>query len=81
MQTKTVFTQEQIEEYLPNIQDKMAASMLKLLLSDVNQLESQVRLQKERMNMIHGNLQKYTDDVIKRVMHLPGNGVLSMPDM
>ena len=29
MQTKVMFTQEQIEEYLPNMQDQMAASMLK----------------------------------------------------
>lgn len=75
MQSKAMFTQEQIKEYLPGMQDKMAASMLKLLLNDVNQLEDEVRMQKERMQMVHNNLQKYTGDVIKRVMHVADNQV------
>jgi 5-methylthioribose kinase len=77
MQTNALFSQEQIEEYLPNVQDEKAASMLQLLLNDVNNLENQVMWQKERMRRIHDNLQKYTDVVIKKIMHIPDNHSLN----
>jgi len=73
MQTKVVFTQEQIEEYLPNMQDQMAVSMLKLLLDDVSRLEVQVRQQKERMDSIHSNMRKYSDEVLKKVIYASDN--------
>jgi|GEM_PF-4873214 len=73
MQPKVMFTLEQIEEYLPNMQDQMAAAMLKLLLDDVNRLEVQVRQQKERMDSIHSKMRNYSDEVIKKVIYASDN--------
>jgi len=71
MQSNTMFSREQIVEYLPSIQDKKAASMLQILLDDVGSLEYQVRWQKERVSSIHDNLQKYSCDIIKNIMTTP----------
>lgn len=78
MQTKVMFTQEQIEEYLPNMQDQMAASMLKLLLEDVSRLEVQICQQKERMDSIHSKMRNYSDELIKKVIYASDNRCVSI---
>lgn len=78
MQTKVMFTQEQIEEYLPNMQDQMAASMLKLLLEDVSRLEVQIRQQKERMDNIHSKMRNYSDEVLKKIIYASDNHCASI---
>lgn len=58
----------QIIKYMPQIEDRMALSMIQQLMYDVKRLEDQLVRQEERMHTFHSNLQRYADDVINRIV-------------
>lgn len=59
-----MFTRDEVEKYLTQINDKTAASMLQTLLDDVNMLEQQLRTQQERMHRYHENVWMYTEELL-----------------
>ncbi|HPX60236.1 MAG TPA: hypothetical protein PLN25_00510 [Deltaproteobacteria bacterium] len=62
---------EHISEYVPQVQDRLAAVMLKQLIGDVRSLEQQLKQQRERADRLHSSMRSYSDQVAR--MAAPSN--------